>query len=154
MKSKLKPVDKEAYGYDPFENDMYHCCRWCHYFKNGKCLKDSIIDNEPEDLKVYEVIESGKLHEMLREVFSSLTKEDFEEIEGLVRTWGVSQKKLRELKRTVKDSIEHFGDNPDVIDTLADEISELYVEELSNGKQFAEGIPIKDPEDFYCKYFW
>ena len=154
LKSKLKKVDKSAYGYDPFESDNYHCCRWCHYYKNGKCLRDDIIGSEDEDLSVYQVLESGKLDAVLEEVIASQKTPEFKKVEALVREWGVSQKRLKEFSNLLMECIENTKTDIDIRDEISGAVSSLYETELSGRADNFDGIPIKNPEDFYCKYFW
>lgn len=48
MKKKLK-VKERPLTIDRLENDIWHCCQWCHYFSDGYCLNEamfSVLDEE------------------------------------------------------------------------------------------------------------
>ena len=47
--------------------DSWHkCCRWCHYYSNGKCMNVDHL-SVGEDLSVYKVSEDGYLDQTLEE---------------------------------------------------------------------------------------
>lgn len=56
-------------GYRKGTDDMYHCCRWCHWRESPRCPlpKDSV-----DDYNVYHVDEDGTLSDRIREVLEPL----------------------------------------------------------------------------------
>lgn len=58
LKVKSRPITV-----DKVEGDMYHCCRWCHYFDNGYCLNDSVsaeLDGSIVEVEKHIEIQNGK----------------------------------------------------------------------------------------------
>jgi hypothetical protein len=49
-------------------NDFYKTCRWCHWFKNGKCLHGKTFRNGSETDIVY-LAEEGVISEAIKEGF-------------------------------------------------------------------------------------
>ena len=50
-------------------NDFYKTCRWCHWFKNGKCLHGKTFRNGSETDIVY-LAEEGVISEAIKEGFT------------------------------------------------------------------------------------
>ena len=85
---KLKRVDRT-------KDDWQKCCRWCHYYENGKCIKDNV--SIEETAPVWKVAEEGHLSETLEEFFGSVKLEEFRELEYKLREWKVSEKRIKEF---------------------------------------------------------
>lgn len=59
-------------------NDFYKTCRWCHWFKNGKCLHGKTFRNGSETDIVY-LAEEGVISEAIKEGF---TEKAFSELKS------------------------------------------------------------------------
>lgn len=140
MKLKKVPVKVNK----DFE-DMYHTCRWCHYYQEGKCYNNQI--QEIDNIAVYSVSESGKLGAVIEETIESVKKTSFKELEYLLSDWGVSQKRIKEFGEKFKECFNDY--NTDLKEWLDEKVSECYQTEL-DGRNF-DGLEISNPEEYYCK---
>ena len=81
---------------------MYHTCRWCKHFKDGKCY----VGFASKDLSdtVYNVSEEGELAGVIEETLNNgFPKELLEGIKDLLTGWKISKKRIKELE-------EYFGE--------------------------------------------
>lgn len=90
---KLKRVDRT-------KDDWQKCCRWCHYYENGKCIKDNV--SIEETAPVWKVAEEGHLSETLEEFFEGVKLTEFHELEYQLREWKISEKRWRNLRSSLK----------------------------------------------------
>lgn len=129
---------------DPKE-DMYHCCRWCHHYQNGKCYNNNIqiID----DSAVFEVAESGRLDEVLEETLKSEKLTPFKELEYKLLEWNVSQKRIKEFNELFSSCYEEFALH--LKESLDESVSRLYQTDLDDIT--FDGLEISNPEEYYCK---
>lgn len=139
-------------------DDMYHACRWCHWFDNGKCCKGIVdIDRSlPVVPVVYDVSESGALSGTLEESLGSANRAEFKRRlrEELLKL-KPSQKKFKEFFQVFDECMEQFLDL-DVKPLLDNDISMLYqnrIEGTVNATSASAEVVIKEPADFCCKYF-
>lgn len=132
-------------------DDMYHVCRWCRYYKNGKCFKGFASHDLDED--VYEVAESGELSEVIEETLnSSFPKDLIEGIKDILRGYKVSEKRIKEVEKFYNEKLPEVLDF-DLKEKLDEAISILYQGSAERSAEIKRGLTINDPEDFYCKYF-
>lgn len=152
MKSRLKPVVRGV-TVDEIENDIYHCCRWCHYFESGKCYNKNVMESYADSpSKVYLVAEEGRLSGVLEETFHSVKKSTVtEEVVKLLRSYKMSEKKIKEVYDTLVNSIDQWFDF-EVKEKLDSEVSELYQDAVENMQEI-DGVEISNPEDHYCREF-
>ena len=135
--SKLKRVNKDSYMMN---------CRWCHYFRSGKCWNEDIL--ELDDLAVYEVAESGHLEELLKEEIGKADLDTFkEELASKLSEWGISNKRIKEFDSLFDKCFNKFSQQ--LIPNVGEQVSILYQESLD--KSTFEGFEITDPEEFVCK---
>ena len=135
--SKLKRVNKDSYMMN---------CRWCHYFRSGKCWNEDIL--ELDDLAVYEVAESGHLEELLKEEIGNACTDAFkEELASKLSEWGISNKRIKEFDSLFDKCFNKFSQQ--LIPNVGEQVSILYQESLD--KSTFEGFEIADPEEFVCK---
>lgn len=135
---KLKRVDRT-------KDDWQKCCRWCHYYENGKCIKDnvSIEDTAP----VWKVAEEGHLSETLEEFFGSVKLEEFRELEYKLREWKVSEKRIKEFNDLFKQCYDQWVlDHKDELDNTIDKCYQNHIAD-----EVDEGVYINDPEEYCCK---
>ena len=136
---KLKRVQSVDY-------DWQKCCRYCHYYKNGKCLNSHMTTEE--DLAVYSVAEEGYLDETLEETLGSVRLEEFRELEYLLRGYKLSEKRIKEFNDLFSKCWEEFRQN-----TLKTELEEnvaiCYQNHLESKNESV--VKILDPENYCCK---
>ncbi len=144
--AKLKRVVRTE---DPKE-DMYHCCRWCHWYKEGKCYCKEYSAGG-DSLDVYEVSENGYLSETLEETLNNekLIKEFMFDVESILDKWGVSQKRKKEFEEHFRQSWGSFADTS-LKEVLDENVSVLYQTKMEECSQ-TSGVYVS--EDFCCKYF-
>jgi hypothetical protein len=124
--------------------EMYHNCKWCRCFESGKCSRSSdIFDRSVRD-ELYELAESGKLSEAIKE---SVKIPKLSKLERTLAWYDISQKRQKEILQAVRAELEEFI--PDLAEGIDDSVSKL----ISNLGGKAEDLEIRDPESFYCKYF-
>ena len=137
---KLKRVDRT-------KDDWQKCCRWCHYYKNGKCIKDNVsID---ETAPVWKVAEEGHLSETLEEFFGSVKLEEFRELEYLLRGYNLSEKRIREFNDLFRKCWEDFSQNT-LKTELEENVAKCYQNHIEDNTT-SDGLYIEDPENFVCK---
>ena len=138
----------------PVSDDSWQkCCRWCHYYKNGKCMNQSTsISVEEDNLAVYKVSEEGYLDQTIEETLGSVKLEEFRELEYLLRDYNLSEKRIREFNNLFSKCWDNFRQN-----TLKTELEESVAKCYQNHTtkrsvevEF-EGFYIEDPENFICK---
>lgn len=120
-------------------DEMYHTCRWCKYFKGGKCY-NGFASNRVSNI-VYTVAEEGDL--------DGFTKELLEGLKELLTGWKISKKRIKELENYFDEKL------PEILDfglkeKLDENISILYQDRIENKIAEETGIEINDPESFYC----
>lgn len=152
MKSKLKPIINGITVRD-INNDMYHRCRWCHYFSEGKCFNPNMMANYAEaPSNIYLVSEEGRLSGVLEETFHSIRKNTVtEEVVKLLRKYSLSEKRIKEVKDVLVQSIDQWFDF-EVKDKLDDEIGYLYDNAVQTMPE-VDGVEISNPEEHYCAEF-
>lgn len=144
VEMKLKKVQPVPVNND----DWQKCCRWCHYFQNGKCMNTDHLDTG-EDLSVYKVSEEGYLDQCLEETLGSVKLEEFRELEFLLRDYKLSEKRIREFNDLFGKCWDNFRQN-----TLKTELEENVAKCYQNNiekNSFDSNMVIKDPENYCCK---
>ena len=132
-------------------DEMYHCCRWCHYYDNGYCLNSNVIENYKDYSSdyMYKVSEEGHLSEVLTESFHSVKKNGVtENVVKKLRGYNLSEKKIKEVYDLLINSIDEWFDN-EVKVRLDSDVSRLY----NNVGCEIEGVVIQNPEEYCCKEF-
>lgn len=136
---KLKKVDRDSWQ---------KCCRWCHYYSNGKCMNTDHLDTG-EDLSVYKVSEEGYLDECLEETLGSVKLEEFRELEYLLRGYNLSEKRIREFNDLFRKCWEEFRQNT-LKTELEENVAKCYQNHIEDNTT-SDGFYIEDPENFVCK---
>lgn len=132
------------------ETDMYHCCRWCHYFNDGKCYANVATIDEDNYMSnpVYKVAEDGYLHDAVEEAVGSVDFSDFKELEYLLRGWNISEKRVKEFKKKFEECTENYKRT--LIPEVEDSVDMCY-QVNTDPVQWETGIVISEPEDFSCE---
>jgi len=141
----LKRVERKK---DPLE-EMYHTCRWCHYFKEGKCWNRGMFAGDCGSVDVFSISEEGYLSEVLNETVHGVKLEEFRELEYKLRDWGVSEKRIKEFNSLFAECFDQWADM-NLIPELDEKVSVCYQNRLYDDETFT-GIEIANPEDNYCK---
>lgn len=136
---KLRKVDKD---------EWQKCCRWCHYYQNGKCMNESHLDMG-EDLSVYKVAEEGYLDQTLEETLGSVKLEEFRELEYLLRDYKLSEKRIKEFLELFGKCWENFRQNT-LKTELEENVAKCYQNHVEKSS-FDPNVIIKDPENYCCK---
>ena len=116
-------------------NDLYHCCRWCSYYRNEECQKASDIFENPIEGIITGIVEDGKLSEAIQE---SISPPEFYRLKGVLNEFNISKKRQQEILKAVNTDFE--GGISDMVEEIGDTVSTL----LYN---------LKDDREFYCKNF-
>ena len=125
-------------------NDFYKTRRWCHWFKNGKCLHGKTFRNGSETDIVY-LAEEGVISEAIKEGF---TEKAFSKLKSNLES-SLSKKKAREFMQAFFEELE--AAKIDWVET----IDEAVTTALQNAvdERAEEAAEIIEPEEFCCKYF-
>lgn len=125
-------------------DEMYHNCRWCRFNDKGKCVKSSMVFESPVSKELYDLAESGKLSDAIKE---GLKLPKMAKLERLLAGYGISQKRQKEILQAVGAELEDFI--PTIVEGIDNSVSQLIIN--TEGK--LEDLELTDPESFYCKYF-
>lgn len=133
--SKLKRVRKNVI-------ELKECCRWCHYFYDGKCYKENV---SYEDDKIYKVSEDGHLLDTIEEFFNEIKLDEFKKLENKLREWKLSEKKIKEFNTLFRQCFDMWSFNHK--EELDDQITLCYHNNVTDEK----GVLINNPEEYCCK---
>lgn len=147
---------KKKVGKRPIDicsDDRFHCCRYCHYFIEGRCYNKKVGAELSNDafMNVVDVAESGKLSGVLEEtIHSNYPKDMVKELSGLLRTWKISNARINEFEQNFNELFDQWADF-----TLKDEIDcavDMLYQNNAKDDSF-DGIEISNPENYYCKEY-
>ena len=124
-------------------NDFYKTCRWCHWFKNGKCLHDKTFRNSETDI-VY-LTEEGVISEAIKEGF---TEKAFSELKINLES-KLSKKKAKEFMQAFYEELE--AAKADWIESIDEAVTIVLQNAID--KETEEAAESIEPEEFCCKYF-
>ena len=136
-------------------SDMYHTCRWCRWALKNKgdvACGNPIFLQWLQELPIHEVAEEGKLSGVIEEAYNSVSRDKiFHELETKLRSYKMSEKRIKEVKSLVDGLLNEWLDYG-VKYELDEKVSQLYQNWLKEQDQNAE-IEITDPDNFYCCRF-
>lgn len=150
---KLKRVSKNK-----VDDSWQHCCRWCHYFENGKCYNSDVVNQIEESSywgAIYGVAESGKLSGVIEETLNDepLIKTFLFSIESILDKWNISQKRKKEFEEHFRECWSEFADFK-LKEALDEQVSISYQNEVDKLTWRSGGyVEITEPEDYCCKYW-
>ena len=124
--------------------DLYHCCRWCKWFSGRKCTNEQAFD-ALDDNVLYPFWENGNLSEAIKEGFKDFK---FDELETALIESKLSKKRVTEIMKLFGEELESAFMN------WTESIDGSVSTALTNydfGRD--DGVSIKDPSDFHCKFF-
>lgn len=132
-------------------DEWQKCCRWCHYFQNGRCFNKEMSHSFSTDMfgAIYSVAESGRLSAVIEETSHSVHREEFRNLEDLLREWKISEKRIKEFSQVFDNCMNQWLDFQ-LKDELDAQVSRLY-QDLEMGDNECEGVEIYSPEEFCCK---
>lgn len=125
-------------------DEMYHNCRWCRFYSNGKCVKTPKVFYTSVSDELYNLVESGKLSEAINE---GLKLPKMRKLMSLLDWYSISQKRQKEILKAVAEELEEFI--PTMVESIDGSVGDLII----NTESKVEDLELKDPESFYCKYF-
>lgn len=124
-------------------NDFYKTCRWCHWFKNGKCLHDKTFRNSETDI-LY-LAEKGVISEAIKEGF---TEKAFSKLRSNLESL-LSKKRTKEFMQAFFKELEVA--KTDWTETIDEAVTTALQNAIDEGTE--EAAVIVEPEKFCCKYF-
>lgn len=133
--------------------DLYHTCRWCKWFSNGKCINDRAFGGtEILSEAVYGIAEEGRFAGVLEETLGSVKASKLSNrLRDMLESYKLSGKRIDEVLELVSESLEEFL-GTDCKEALDEAISRLYQNNTDN--LGSGGVIISDPHSFYCKEFF
>lgn len=133
--------------------DMYHTCRWCKYFSNGKCINDRAFGGtEILSEAVYGIAEEGRLAGVLEETLGSVKASKLSNrLRDVLESYKLSGKRVNEVLDLVVENLEEFlgTDCKEALDSAVSRLYQNSTDNLGSG-----GVIIADPHSFYCKEFF
>ena len=142
---KLKRVVKS-------DDNWQRCCRWCHYYQNGKCWNKDVAYNYQNGLDVYSVAENGYSSQAIEEVLNSdhLRDQFMYSLMEVFDKWKISGKRKAEFMEHYKECWGEFADMT-LKEKLDEAVSIVYQSRLDPYELEFEGTYIDDPNEFCCK---
>lgn len=125
-------------------NELFHDCRWCKCNVNGKCTKIPEVMESSASEVLYELSESGKLSEAIKE---SIKLPNMRKLESFLANCKLSKEVRGEILQMVGAELEEFI--PTMVEEIDTGVSRLFI----NVENDLGGITLTDPENFYCKFF-
>jgi hypothetical protein len=122
---------------------MENICRWCKYFEHGVCKNEKAFEFD-DDIDLSAFWEDGALAAAVDEGFSDC---DFRSLEGGMRMYGISQKRIDILLQLAQKDLD--GKTRDWKSDIAANVEKA----LDNYNFDAGGVTIADPHTFVCKEF-
>lgn len=159
LHAKEKPVTVSN-----MESNNYHCCRWCKWCVHNdhdewRCTNPcygGVVDSS----FVGDIVESGTLNDTLNEALHSVptAREEFAQgILSVLRNWGVSARRVKEMEKTFNECLDQFLDmglreeiDSQVSSLLYNHAESLRIKSLSSDS----GTVLEDPFTHYCREFW
>lgn len=147
-KLKARPVVRKKQ-----EDDWQHCCRYCHYYENGKCWNKGNFFMLDEVDNVFRVAEDGILSQVLEEVLNDepMVKSFMFSLEHILDKWGISQKRKKEFDEHFRECWSKFADFK-LKEELDEKVSVCYQDFIdAHANSNESGIDIENPSEFVCK---
>lgn len=155
MKLKKVVIKAQAENINNFpfgDEDRFKTCRYCRYYKCGKCYNPKVISLHTNSVDVYDVSESGSLSGVLEETMHSCsTVEMLSELTDLLEKWKVSAKRIKEFEKTFNEVLDQWLDFS-LKDEIDEAVSGLYQDRIDN-QDFSSGVEIENPSEYSCKEF-
>lgn len=126
-------------------NDFYKTCRWCHWFKNGKCLHGKTFRNSKSETDIVYLAEEGVISEAIKEGF---TEKAFSNLKSNLES-SLSKKKAKEFMQSFFEELE--AAKTDWTETIDEAVTTALQNAIDEGTE--EAAEIIEPEEFCCKYF-
>lgn len=149
-----KPRLKAVNSFRKSDDSWQHCCRWCHYFSDGKCWNKKCASTMmlDENLNVFSVAENGYSAQAIEETLNTEKhiKSFMLEVESILDKWNISQKRKKEFEKHFIECWSEFADFT-LKEELDEAVSLVYQKYLDPDGQNFNGIEIDNPSEFYCK---
>lgn len=126
-------------------DDFYKTCRWCHWFKNGKCLHGKTFRNSESETDIVHLAEEGVISEAIKEGF---TEKAFSNLKSNLES-SLSKKKAKEFMQSFFEELE--AAKTDWTETIDEAVTTALQNAIDEGTE--EAAEIIEPEEFCCKYF-
>ena len=130
-------------------DDWQHCCRWCHYYDNGRCYKPGVYADD--GFNVYGVAESGKLDEAISEVLGNdkLNSRFAGQLDDILMGWKISTVRRTFFKKVFLEELEKH--HLEVQEHISEAASVVYQNEYDIFLESECAIRITNPEEYCCK---
>lgn len=127
-------------------SSLYRSCRWCKCFdlKNGVCLNDRSF-GASDGIDFTPFYEDGHLAESIRE---GLNETRFNDLEQALVESRLSKKRISEIMKTFYQELD------DAFINWTESIDNCVSTSLNHFDfGYPGGTKIKEPNEFYCKFF-
>ena len=121
---------------------MDDTCRWCRHFRDGCCVNGDAFDSEI-DLSGFS--ENGGLSDAIREGFKHV---EFKRVGKLLAS-KVSRKLQEDVRKLLVEEFDEM--QAGLVEGIDGSVSSALDRFVRNG--FVQGVHIKNPHEFGCKFF-
>ena len=125
-------------------DEVYHNCQWCKWFRSNQCLNDEVFEQRPK-IALFPFWEEGHLSEAIQESFTPVK---FKRLEQALLDSKLSQKRVKEIMQIVGGEIENAFNH--WTQSIDDSVATALANYDFGGE---DNVIIKNPNNFYCKFF-
>ena len=125
-------------------DDFYKTCRWCHWFKNGKCLHGKTFRNSKSETDIVYLAEEGVISEAIKEGF---TEKAFSNLKSNLES-SLSKKKAKEFMQSFFEELE--AAKTDWTETIDEAVTTALQNAIDEGTEEAAEIFAMEP-NISCK---
>ena len=126
------------------KNELYHCCRWCKWYRDGCCVNDEVFHKD-DTFEFYPFYEDGYLSAAIEEGFNVNIVSQLEQI---LMENNIAKGKLKHILDAFNEELETQKVN--WIESIDESVSKA----LNNYDFVDYGVCITDPHTFYCKHYF
>lgn len=124
--------------------NIYHSCKWCKFFDNGKCIISIEMFEINSNENLYELTENGILGDAIGE---AIKFPKFLKLKRLLESYKISTKRQNEILKCVVSELDDFI--PTMVESIDDGVSTV----IFNAWNKQEALKVKETDTFYCKYW-
>ena len=145
------PNVKCTYHYEEVEEaPMYECCSYCHHFQEGCCVEGH-LSQFSEGIYIEKVFEEGLVSKAISESFTD--DSDFNGLLQAISSLKVSAKTKSDINAIFAECLENYRRT--ITEDIGVSVSNVYEDFMDKALEEVQknGVAIKYPDSFCCKYY-
>lgn len=88
---------------------LYHTCRWCKWYQDGKCVNEAFAGTQIDAEGVYQVAEDGRLSGVIEETLHSVDTSKLEhDLREVLQSFKLSDKRIKAFLRRLESALLSF----------------------------------------------